>query len=401
MQKNRTTRNRTKRNGAKKNRTKKNFTKQNNAKKNLSMFCIVLIVMFSTLAGSLITFLSFWIPYQITGNDPYGIIDAVLSDSDNNQESEVKPIDETAQKDPIEESIPKEATEQENGSKGLSEENVPEKDVERETTSEKSDEEPAPEKEPERENVPEEETLDFELPEGTILIEVYKENDGNQKAITLKDGVLQLWLNQNVVCEKRIPIPAQISIGNGFYEIIGNPYISKNDELVLIQSYTTLNGKPKIDYTILASRCKKIIPSLIYDGYVFQNYEGKYGLVYYRDWKPLGNPYAGFHFNSIEDNDFSLPEPTTIWLNNSTVKSVKFGSWGSASYGYQDINAISARLDVESYGELDISFVCELFEPVEVDDDFFDFLDEKFAPQEYEKSFSLLLRTIDSYRRKS
>lgn len=347
MQKNRTKRNRTKRNGAKKNRTKKNCTKQNNAKKNFSKFHIVLIAIVSAFAGSLVTFLSYWICYQITDNDPYGIIDAVSPDSDNNQESEAKPIDETAQKELIEETIPKEATEQENGSKGLSEENVPEKDVERETTLEKSDEEPAPEKETERENVPEEKTLDFEPLEGATIIEVSQENDGNQKALTLKDGVLQLWLNQDVICEKRIPIPAQLSIGNGFYEIIGNPYISKNGELVLIQSYTTLNGKPKIVYTILANRCKKIIPSLIYGGYVFQNYEGKYGLVYHSDRQPfIGCPYEDLYFSPVKDKDFSLPEPTTIWLNYSTVKSVKFGSWGSTSYHYRDISGISARLDL-------------------------------------------------------
>lgn len=240
--------------------------------------------------------------------------------------------------------------------------------------------------------------LDFELPDDACIIEVYHDYNGNQKAITLDDGLLQIWLNETVVCEKQIPIPAKLSIGNGFYEIIGNPYISEDDNLVLIQSYTTVDGKQKLDYTILANNCNKIIFSLAYDGYVFQDYDGNYNFVFYSDSPRPWYPYAGFGFNDVDDN-FTLPEPTMISLNESTVKSVNFGSWGSTSYGYRDINAISVRLDVESYGELDIAYVCRLHEPVEVDNHFFNLLNERFAPHEYKERYSKLIETINDYKR--
>lgn len=243
--------------------------------------------------------------------------------------------------------------------------------------------------------------LDFELLEDAFIIEVSRNYKGDQKTLLLKDGFLQFWLNQSVVCVKKIPAPSKVSIGSSFDEVIGNPYISEDGKLVLIQSYTTLEGEPKIDYTILANHCNKIIPVLAYDSYVFQNYEGKYGLAFYRDDSFYWYPYTGFGFNTVEDSNFSLPKPTIIWLNTSTVKSVKFGSWGTTSYGYQDVTAISARLDVESYGELDIANVSGSFEPVEVDKDFFGLLDEKFTPQEYEERFFTVIQTINKYKQKS
>lgn len=103
----------------------------------------------------------------------------------------------------------------------------------------------------------------------------------------------------------------------------------------------------------------------------------------------------------MEDTNFTLPKPTIIWLNESTVKSANFGSWGSSSYGYQDVSAISARLDVESYGELDISNVLGSFEPIEVDDKFFDLLYQKFEPQEYEERLAKVIQTLNQYKRKS
>ena len=190
----------------------------------------------------------------------------------------------------------------------------------------------------------------------------------------------------------------KLSIGNGFYEIIGNPYISEDGSLVLIQSYTTPAGRQKLDYTILTENCNKIITSLANDGYVFQDYEGKYGLAFYRDNSFPWYPYAGIGFSTVDSNNFILPEPTIIWLNESTVKSVSFGYWGSTSYHYQDIRAISARLDIESYGELDIAFVQEPFEPVEIDDTFLKLLREKFAPQEYEERLAQLMQTIILYK---
>lgn len=242
------------------------------------------------------------------------------------------------------------------------------------------------------------ESSDFKFPDDVFIIEVYRHSNGDQEFLTLKDEFLQFWVNENMVCEKKIPVPAEISIGSNFYEIIGNPYISKDGSLVLIQSYTTSKGELKLDYTILAKNCSKIIPSLNYDGYVFQNNEGKYGLVFYHDEPRFPwYPYEGFGFTEA-DVDFALPKPTTIWLNESTVQSVNFGSWGSTSYGYRDVSAISVRLNVESYGELDIANVYGPFEPVEVDDDFFDLLYEKFAPQNYEKKFSTVLQTINEYK---
>lgn len=241
-------------------------------------------------------------------------------------------------------------------------------------------------------------SLDFELPNDVFVIEISRNHNDNQKVLALKDEFLQLWLNQTMICEKKIPVPAKVSIGSNFYEVIGNPYISEDGSLVLIQSYTTPKGEQRLDYTILAKNCIKIIPSLVYDGYVFQNYEGKYGLAFYRDNPSFPwYPYEGFGFNTVDSN-FSLPIPTIIWLNESTVKSVKFGSWGSTSYGYQDISAISVRLEVESYGELDIAQVCDSFEPVEVDDIFFDLLYEKFSPNEYNERFSKVIQTINEYK---
>lgn len=254
------------------------------------------------------------------------------------------------------------------------------------------------------EKEPTEETprVDFELPKDAFIIEVSRDNNGDQRVITLKGETLQIWLNQTIACEKKIPIPAEVSIGNSFYEVVGNPYISEEGKLVLIQSYTTMEGKLKLDYTILAKHCKKIIPSLNWDGYVFQNDEGKYILAHYRDSQSLPwYPYEGFGFSEVEDTNFSLPKPTIIWLNESTVKSVNFGSWVSSSYGYQDVSAISARLDVESYGELDISNVLGSFEPIEVDDKFFDLLYQKFEPQEYEERLAKVIQTLNQYKRKS
>jgi len=240
----------------------------------------------------------------------------------------------------------------------------------------------------------------FKLPTDAFIIEISRNYDGSQETLTLKDDLLQFWLNQNIVCEKRIPIPAEVTIGSNFYEVIGNPYISKDGRLVLIQSYTTPDGKQKLDYTILTNNCSKIIPSLNYDGYVFQNFEGKYGLVFYHDNPPFPwYPYEGFGFDTVDSN-FTLPKPTIIWLNESTVKSVNFGSWGSTSYGYQDISAISVRLDVEAYGELDIAQVGNSFEPVEVDNNFLDLLYEKFTPKEYNERFSKVIQTINEYKQK-
>lgn len=240
----------------------------------------------------------------------------------------------------------------------------------------------------------------FKLPADVFIIEVSRNYDGNQKALTLKDGLLQFWLNENIVCERQIPIPAEVTIGSNFYEVIGNPYISEDGRLVLVQSYTTSEGKQKLDYTILTNNCSKIIPSLNYDGYVFQNFEGKYGLVFYRDNPQFPwYPYEGFGFNTVDSN-FTLPKPTIIWLNESTVKSVNFGSWGSTSYGYQDISAISVRLDVEAYGELDIAQVGNSFEPVKVDNNFFNLLYEKFTPKEYNERFSKVIQTINKYKQK-
>lgn len=238
----------------------------------------------------------------------------------------------------------------------------------------------------------------FKLPDNVFITQVYRNYDGDQEVLTFKkDGLLQFWVNENMICQKQIPVPAEVSIGNNFYEVIGNPYISTDGELVLIQSYTTPEGKQKLDYTILAKNCSKIIWSLNYDGYVFQNYDGKYGLVFYRYTPPFPwYPYEGFGFNTVDD-DFTLPTPTTIWLDKSTVKSVNFGDWGSSSYGYRDISAISVRLEVDSYGELDIAQVGDSFEPVEVDIYFIDFLHEKFAPEEYNKRYSKVLQMINEY----
>ncbi|MCI8655354.1 MAG: hypothetical protein HFJ48_05760 [Clostridia bacterium] len=246
--------------------------------------------------------------------------------------------------------------------------------------------------------------LNFELPAATILVEISEKIDGSYEALTLnKDGILQFWQNQNVVCEKQIPIPSEIFEGNGLYEVIGNPYISKEGDLVLIQSYTTLEGEKKLDYSILANRCIKRIKADAHSGYVFRNYDGKYGFTFCTGQLPVPwYPYEGVGFNSVDtDNDFSLPETTTIWLNDSTVESVSFGSWGSTSYGYRDIYAISARLRIESYGELDILFVCEPFEPVEVDDAFFKLLEEEFEPKDYEERFFQLMQTISEYKQKN
>lgn len=241
---------------------------------------------------------------------------------------------------------------------------------------------------------------DLELPNDVPIIEISRNYTDNQEAITLKDGLLQLWINENMICEKQIPIPARESIGEGFYEVIGNPYISYDGRLVLIQSYTTSEGEKELDYTILAKSCNKIVPSLNYNGYVFQNNKGKYGLVFYDDETPIpGYPYEGFEFETV-DSDFALPKPTIIWLNESTVKSVNFGSWGSASYGYRDVSGISVRLDVEGYGELNIAHVCDSFTPVEVDYKFLDFLHEKFTPEEYNERFSKLVKTINEYKQK-
>lgn len=252
-----------------------------------------------------------------------------------------------------------------------------------------------------KEPIEEASSLECELPNNDFIIEDYRDYNENQKVVISKDGFLQFWLNQTMVCEKKIPVPAKISVGSGLYGVIGNPYISEDGDLVLIQSYTTAEGEPKIDYTILTKKCSKIIPSLICDGYVFKNYDGKYGLVYYRDESPfLGYPYEGLHFNSVDKN-FSLPKPTIIWLNESTVKMVNFGSWGTSSYEYQDISAISVRLYVESYGELDIAYVCDPFEPVEIDDRFLDLLYEKFTPEEYNERFSKVIQTINEYKQNS
>lgn len=50
-----------------------------------------------------------------------------------------------------------------------------------------------------------------------------------------------------------------------------------SDEFI-IEYYQKPNGELKIDYTILARDCSKIIPTLNYNEYVFKNNEGKYGL---------------------------------------------------------------------------------------------------------------------------
>lgn len=241
----------------------------------------------------------------------------------------------------------------------------------------------------------EETKLDIELPNGAFIIEVSRDSDGNQNILALKDEFLQIWCNQTMICEKKIPTPANISIGSNLYEIFGNPYISKKGELVLIQSYTNLDDEPKLAYTILAKNCEKIISSLAYDGYVFKNSEGKYAVVFYKDDFPW-YPYGGLGF-SIADSYFPLPEPTTIWLNESTVKSVSFRSWGTTSYGYQDVSAIAVRLEVEDYGTLDISHACEPFEPIEVDRDFFELLHEDFSPNEYEERFASIVQALNKY----
>lgn len=239
----------------------------------------------------------------------------------------------------------------------------------------------------------------FKLPDDVFIIEISRNYNGNQEALTLKDGLLQFWVNENMVCEKQIPVPAEVLMGSNFYEVIGNPYISKDGSLVLIQSYTTQEGKQKLDYTILTNSCRKIIPSFNYAGYVFQNFEGKYGLVFYHTNRPFPNLYEGFGFNTV-DSSFKLPTPSIIWLNESTVTSVNFASWGSTSYGYQDISAISVRLNVESYGELDIVQIGNSFEPVEVDNNFFDLLYEKFPPEEYNERFYKVIKTINEYKQK-
>lgn len=245
------------------------------------------------------------------------------------------------------------------------------------------------------------EKVDLELPGGEFIIEYNQNSNGELSVLTLKDGILKYWLNGTIVCKKTIPIPAKTSFGSSFNDIIGNPYISEDGKLVLIQSYTTLEGELKLDYTIFAKHCSKIVPVLAYDSWVFQNNEGKYGLAFYRDDAYYWYPYAGFRFNTVEDSNFSLPKPTIIWLNESTVKSVSFGSWGSSSYGYQDVSAISARLDVESYGELDISNVLGSFKPIEVDGKFFDLLHQKFEPQEYTERLCLVIQALNEYKQKS
>ena len=239
------------------------------------------------------------------------------------------------------------------------------------------------------------------LPTNAFIIEFTQYSDGTQEVLTLKeDGLLQLWENENIVCETKIPIPSKLMVGNNFYEIIGNPYISKDGELVLIQSFTTSDGK-QLDYTILTNNCKKIIPSLNYNGYVFQNFEGKYGLVFCSDDSSfLSYPYEGFGFNPIADHCI-FPKPTIIWLNESTVKNVNFESWVSISYNCQAITGISVSLDVESYGELDIAHVGDSFEPIEIDDEFNDLLYEKFSPEEYEERFLKVIQTLNEYKQKS
>lgn len=240
----------------------------------------------------------------------------------------------------------------------------------------------------------------FAFPTNAFIIEVSRDCNENVKILALKDGFLQFWLNYTLVCEKKIPVPAKVSIGSGFYQVIGNPYISEDDSLVLIQSYTTPEGEPKLDYTILAKDCRKIVPTLNYNCYLFQNYEGKYGLAYYHTSPLPYYIYEGFGFNDL-DNDFPLLTPKVIWLDTKTVKMVNFGSWGSTSYGYQDISAISTRLYVDGYGEVDVSSVYDLSEPVEVDCYFFDSLREKFAPTAYTQRFAKLLQLIDEYKQKS
>lgn len=243
--------------------------------------------------------------------------------------------------------------------------------------------------------------VDFELPKDAFIIEVSRDNNGDQRVITLKGETLQIWSNQTIACEKKIPIPAEVSIGNSFYEVVGNPYISEEGKLVLIQSYTTMEGELKLDYTILAKHCSKIVPVLAYDSWVFQNNEGKYGLAFYRDDAYYWYPYEGFRFNTVEDSNFSLPKPTIIWLNESTVKSANFGSWGSSRYGYRDISAISVRLNVESYGELDIANIIGSFDPIEIDEDFSAMFYESFMPQEYEERLAKVIQTLNQYKRKS
>ena len=252
-------------------------------------------------------------------------------------------------------------------------------------------------------NIEDEPVLAFDLPGNPSIIEVRQLYDEakTQEIIALKGWSLQFWINDTLICEKEIPIPAQISIGNDFYEIFGNPYISKDGELVLVQSYTTSNGEQKIDYTILTNNCSKLISTLGYNHWVFQNNDGEYCLAYYKpDESSIFNlAYAGLYFNAM-DNDTVLPTPTIIDLNESTVKSVKFGSWCSVSYHCTQVYDISARLDVESYGELDIASISKNFEKVEVDKKFFNFLDETFSPAEYDKRFFKLLQIIDEYKNK-
>lgn len=289
-----------------------------------------------------------------------------------------------------------ETTEEEtNVEEAIEEESHSEEIIEQESHSEEiSKEEVASQESSEKEI-----QLDFEFPDNTVILEVVKDYDGNQSFLTLKDEFLQYWTNQTMVCEKQIPAPAKISVGDGFFDKIGNPYISKDGDLVLIQSYTTLEGEKVLDYTILANNCIKTIPILYrYSDYVFLDCEGNYGVVFYHNEMLLNYPYRGIRFEDVDTANFILPQPTTIWLNESTVKSLNFTSWVQVSYGYTAIYGISVRLDVESYGELDIAYVCDTFEPVEVDKAFFKLLDEKFTPQEYDERFSKLIQTINEYK---
>ena len=56
----------------------------------------------------------------------------------------------------------------------------------------------------EQETPAEEVPLDFEFLNDAFLIDISQDYNGNQKTLTLKDGVLQFWLNQTMVCEKEI-----------------------------------------------------------------------------------------------------------------------------------------------------------------------------------------------------
>ena len=240
----------------------------------------------------------------------------------------------------------------------------------------------------------------FKLPDDVFIIEISRGYDGNQEALTLKNDLLQFWVNENVICEKQIPIPAKVLIGANFYEVIGNPYISEEGELVLIQSYTTPEGKQKLDYTILITNCNKIITSFNYDAYVFQDYEGKYGLAFYGDNPLPWYPYAGFAFDTVDSN-FTLPKPTIIWLNNSTVRNFDFFSWVSESESQEMVSDIFVRLYVESYGELYIAEAVASFKAVKVDDKFFDLIHERFLPEEYNERFFKLIQIMNGYKQKS